>query len=249
MHCLPGDGTTTLGREQHSQPAEPAVSTPTHPAQEAEGMEIIKTMYHWPGTPGPDRLAAAELLIEQDARRTDRNQPSPWEQPGVLNQAQQDARILLDYLDIEDFSRWAHEELQRTVDDNEVQSGLDLTRIAFQGSDERFIGMVIDRENPDQPDDPDRQNGCSITRLYRHPDWAGLNPQLPQCQGLEIHVFCHQDNPDDPQVIIATQPNAMPGAGTHLAGTEPQGDLHRAIRDITAWHGALRHTWTVSQDD
>ena len=261
----PGDDNATNHRHTAWTPVEnprresPRVSRPpghnlprpqtvinTRTPPEAGRMNIIKTMYNWPGTPGPARLTAAELLIDQDARKEDQNQPAPWEQPGVLNQAHQDARMLLDYMDIYDFSHRAHQEMQRMVDKQKIKSGLDLAEIALRGSDERFIGMVIDRENPD---DPDSQEGCSITCLYRHPEWVGLNPQLPQCHGLDIHIFYHQDNPDEPKVIIATLPNAM-GDTIHTNGKNPQQERHdelsQAIKETTTWHGALRHTWNTS---
>ena len=207
--------------------------------------DIVMQMQDWPGTPGPSRLAAAHGLIQQDALKKDPNQPPSWEQPGTLDQTQQDTRRLLDFLEIHEFSQWAREQLTKLARNKKIESGMDIARIAFQGTSDTFIGMVIDRTHPEHPHD---QEGCLVTCLYRHPQWLGLNPQLAECRGLEIHIFHQQDTPDEPEIIIATSPNAM-GKDPSVTTYDQTGELSQVIREVTTWHGAIRHSWHASSPE
>ena len=56
----------------------------------------------------------------------------------------------------------------------------------------------------------------SITALMREPSWTGMNRALPLCQGLEVHIFEHQEEPGRAGMIIACGPGNMAGNSATL---------------------------------
>ena len=128
---------------------------------------------------------------------------------------------MLGYTDIWLFSLGAHEEMEQLIDAEQINSNMDLLPVAARGSDDRFIGTLIDLGEPPRdrldengnriPADPggdedDGEYGVMLTCLHRNPEWVGLNEQLQWCRGLEVHVFCRKEQPRDPHVIIAVRP-------------------------------------------
>ena len=216
-------------------------------------MKIIE-MGGRPGTPSRERLEVADLLIHQDAERAETNPAhvSPWDQPGDPNPSHHDIIMLLQYVDIRSFSRDAHQEFGELDDAEQINSNIDMLDLAGNGTDQKFIGMLIDRRNDrfDDAGEPDNQeeedDGIIITCLYRDPEWVGLNEQLKFCQGMEIHVFSYRDEPQEPHVIIAVRPGYMEDS---QGQTEPQGDLNKAIWGATMWHRATSCAFHAIDED
>ena len=196
-----------------------------------------------PGTPSKERLRIADTLISQDSQahqRDPEHHVPVWDQPGELNPAYQDAKMLLDYLDIYQFSMAAHETMEELHKAEQINSNVDLLPIVAQGSDEKFIGMIIDRGEPDtgQADPKETASeqtdedgyGIVITCLYRHPEWIGLNEQFPWCRGLEVHIFSYRDTPEEPCIIIAVRPGTWKKSRETRTPTAPRRNKHRPAR-------------------
>ena len=176
------------------------------------------------------RIALADMLLREDPQGVDEYAESgnlPQERPTAPLQTYQDAAKVLGLVDMLFFSGWAHEEMERLDGAEQIDSGVDLLKIAGEGTDEKFIGMVIHLA-------PEREDGpCEyiITCLHRDPRWVGLNPQLPYCRGLDVHIL---GRPGRPEAVIALPP------GTLRMGSpaEPRDDMGLAIRETVMWHGA-----------
>ena len=215
-----------------------------------------------PGTPSKERLRIADTLISQDSQahqRDPEHHVPVWDQPGELNPAYQDAKMLLDYLDIYQFSMAAHETMEELHKAEQINSNVDLLPIVAQGSDEKFIGMIIDRGEPDtgQADPKETASeqtdedgyGIVITCLYRHPEWIGLNEQFPWCRGLEVHIFSYRDTPEEPCIIIAVRPGNMEEVTGDPEHPPPPGEINTALHDAVTWHGAVNCRWYTGQKD
>ena len=207
----------------------------------------VKEMGHWPGTPGIERLELADQLIMEDLRQEQENpeHTAAWDRPGGSSDAYDDVRMVLDYTEIWFFSMGAHEEVVQLDDAEQINSNIDLLEVAGQGSDEKFIGMVLDRGEPpeDDPDDAEGDYGIILSCLYRNAGWVGLNEQLQWCRGLEIHVYCYRGEPEDPCVIIGVRPGNMVGAEDAVQPAGPQGGLNEAIQEVVLYHGATKCVW------
>ena len=206
-----------------------------------------------PGTPSKQRLALADFLIEQHTRyeqKEGHNLQTPWTNPQEPNAAHHDVRMLTDYADIWLFSIGAHAQLRALYQREQLIDSLDMIPIAVSGTDDNFIGILIDRQDPDKSstDVTPKDDGVTITCLYRDPEWVGLNEQLHHCRDLKVHVFGYQDAPDEAHFIIATRPNAVldDGPETH---PNPHVEMNQALRDAVMWHGALSCTFHVSDQN
>ncbi len=196
-------------------------------------------MAGWAGTPGPERIAMAEWLIEKNPSSVDeyaRTGNVPQGDLGASHTTYYDANKILGLVDIFMFSLHAHEEMEMMADAGQIHSGMDLLEIAGEGSSELYISMVIHMPPGEGEDGPT----FIITCLHRHPEWVGLNPQLPNCSGLDVHIFCRGDAPGDPKAIIAVPPGAMDGGEEDGENGKPAGEMTLAIRETVLWHGAAR---------
>ena len=196
-------------------------------------------MAGWAGTPGPERIAMAERLIEKNPTSVDeytRTGNVPQDGMGESRAAYYDADKILGLVDIFMFGLHAHEEMEMMADAGQIHSGVDLLEIAGEGSSELYISMVIHMP----PGEGEDQPTFIITCLHRHPEWVGLNPQLPYCKGLDVHIFCRGDEPGDPKAIIAVPPGVMEGGEEDMENKEPTGEMNLAIRETVLWHGAAR---------
>ena len=201
-------------------------------------------MAKWAGTPGLERIAMAEWLLEKEPASVD-EYARTWNVPQGNSRASlttyYDANKILGLVDIIMLSIHAHEEIELMGGAGQITSGMDLLEIAREGSSEGYISMVIHMP----PDEGEDEPTFIITCLHRHPEWAGLNPQLPNCSGLDVHIFCRDDELMDPKAIIAVQPGAMDswkesGKESGKENGEPEGKMNLAIRDTVLWHGAAR---------
>lgn len=216
-------------------------------------MNIIQ-MGGRPGTPSRTRLEMADLLIHQDAGRAniDPKHVCPWEKPSEPNPAHHDVLMLLDYLDIYFFSMEAHEQLAQLDDTEQINNNIDMLDLAANGTNEKFIGMLIDRRNDrvDDAGEPDNleeeEDGIIVTCLYRDPEWVGLNEQLQDCRGLEVHVFSYKDDPEEPYLIIAVRPGYIEGGAEQ---PQPQGEINEAVREATMWYEARSCTFHVIDEN
>ena len=206
-----------------------------------------------PGTPSRERLKLVDLLMEQDIKlqEEDPDYTPIWEQPGELNPAYADIRMLQDYEEIYQFSMEAHDEVERLNSAEQIQENMDILPFAANGSNDKFIGMLIDMGELDEDDtdsDPE-EHGIIITCLYRDPDWVGFHEQLKWCRGLEVHVFGYNDAPQEPQVILAVRPGNIEDIEDYPGQTQPKNDINKAIQEATMWYGAVSCTWHTSHED
>ena len=190
-------------------------------------------MASWPSTPGPIRIRLAETLINTNGRAVDHYAETKImpEDTAASQQTYEDASKILDLVDIYFFSTWAHETMAHLGNAEQINSGVDLLDIAKEANSDKFIGMVF--HSP--PEHEDDQPAYAITCLHRNPEWSGLNPQLPLCKGLEVHIYCQAETPEEPAIIIALPPGELQGADD---STHVQGILNESIRDSVMWHGA-----------
>ncbi len=206
-----------------------------------------------PGTPSRERLELVDLLMERDFKlqEADPDYTPIWDQPDQFNPAYADVWMLHDYEEIYQFSMDAHDEVERLNSAEQIQENMDILPFAANGSNDKFIGMLIDLGEPDEDDtesDPE-EHGIIITCLYRDPDWVGLHEQLRLCKDLEVHVFGYNDAPQEPQVILAVRPGNIEHIEDHPGQTEPQNEINKAIREATMWYGAVSCTFHVSDED
>ena len=188
-------------------------------------------MAHWPGTPGPERLRRAGEIISEDAQRPVSRLD---DEDAGLDDAEQDARTLTWMVEQLEFTGWAHEELGRLNLAEQINHPLDLADLALRGTDPRFIGMLI------QLGEGTEDRKYIITRLFRHPEWVGLNRLLPKLGGLEVHVFGGQGNGYTPMLVVGSPRWTNRDESNPV---EARGDLVEAIREVTAWHGATDCCW------
>ena len=179
-----------------------------------------------PGTPSRRRIKLAELRIEQDIKEGERNPKhlTPWNRPGELSPDEHDIWMLLDYLEIHLFTLWAREQFKQLVEAKQTSNGTDIIPIAADGTNNKYIGMIINTQKP-APKEPDNNiddGAIIITRLYRDPEWIGLNNQLQYTRGLEVHVFPYKKVPEEPYIIIAVQPGNMESSNRR---PRPQGKI------------------------
>ena len=201
-------------------------------------------MAGWAGTPGLERIAMAEWLLEKDPGSVDeyaRTGNVPQGNSGASLTTYYDANKILGLVDIFMFSLHTHEEIELMGGAGQINSGMDLLEIAREGSSQRYISMVIHMP----PDEGEDEATFIITCLHRHPEWVGLNPQLPNCSGLDVHIFCRDHEPRYPKAIIAVPPGAMDrgqenGEKSGKENGDPEGEMNLAIRDTVLWHGAAR---------
>ena len=196
--------------------------------------DIFSKTNGWPGTPGLERLQRAGKRLESltiEDERTLRNGES-------LDQTGLDARKLLLTEEITAFSLWGTATIEEMKREGQLKTSRDITRIALQGTSEEFIGTVLQpgAENPD-PENPDPENSghFRITKLHRDPQWAGFNPLLNLCRGLEVHIFTRGLR--GRTEMVAAAPRWAEGNAAH---EEPKGALQEAIRDAVLFHGATR---------
>ena len=188
-------------------------------------------MAHWPGTPGEERLRRAEEIISRDARCP----TSRLDDPGaVLAPEERDARMLTRFVEQIRFTGWSSQEIERLSLAEQINHPLDLADIAIQGSGPSFIGMLI------QTDEPARGRRHHITRLFRHPEWVGLNHLLPLLTGLEVHVFGGVGEGYTPMMVVGSSRWNQEEDGTIR---EPGTELAAAIREAVMWHGATDCRW------
>ena len=187
----------------------------------------LNEMGQWPCTPGAERLIQADKLINDDPQGVDK---PPWERyaaPENLRAPRHvydDAGMLLKITGILLFSNSAHEEMALLENAGQINTGTDLAEIAAEGSSENFIGTLIQLDGPD-----DEGSEFFITSLYRNNEWTGLNPQLPFCKGLSVHILHRENSPHKPEVIIAIPPTAE---FAQAPGQEPQDPLSLAIQQV-----------------
>ena len=205
----------------------------------AESLKHEEEMADWLGSPGLGPLASAVQLLNESLKHEEDNPQYPPE-PGELNTLRQDARMLLDYRDTIRFSMVTHSELAEMAEAGRIQEGMDMVPVVARGSDEQFIGMLIDLGEPEGDDPEYGESGIMATRLYRDAGWVGLNEQLPLCRGLEIHIFSWKGRPEEPGVILAIRQGRMDGPP---AVPEPPGELNGVIREVMRWHGATSCAW------
>ena len=101
--------------------------------------------------------------------------------------------------------------------------------------------MVIRPEEEEGPQEHVRHDGEVITCLYRNPQWVGLNPHLPLCKGLHVHIFTVQPDSDQPDVVVAAHPGSELEEFPNVPG--PLSELNQAIHDAVLWHGATACSW------
>ncbi len=172
-------------------------------------MDSLAQMAGRPGTPSRERVMLADQLIKEDLKRAgEPGYQTPWEIPGELNATHQDVRMLLDYTAIRLFSMTAYAEPGELIEAEQIQDNKDLLTLVSKGSNDRFIGILIDLGEPTPEDTPDqeKERGVFITCLYRNPEWVGMNELLEWCRDLEVHVFSYHDQPQEPCIILAVRP-------------------------------------------
>ena len=147
----------------------------------AESLKLEEEMADWLGTPGLEPLASAMQLFNESLKHEEDNPQYPPE-PDELNTLRQDARMLLDYKDTLLFSMVTHSELAEMAEAGQIQEGMDMVPVVARGSDEQFIGMLIDLGEPEGDDPEDGEYGIMATRLYRDAGWVGLTSNSP-CVG------------------------------------------------------------------
>ena len=199
-------------------------------------MELME-MADWPGTPGRTRMQAAEDIITEDFKLP---VSQLEDETLVLDPASQDARMQLRIVDILMFSTSAHDELAELYNAEQINHATDLANIAVKGTNDKFIGMVIQVAPEEGDEDP--QDAYLITCVNRDPEWVGLNFQLTHLKGLEVHVVGDIHDPDAHSIIIATD---LWVDDTHeLMETEaPDDPLYSAIREVALYHGATGCYW------
>ena len=199
---------------------------------------------HWPGTPGEARIALAEKLIDDDPQGADTyREGDPLTENAVApERTYRDAGMVLGLAEMFLFGLWSEQEIERLHNAEQLENGAQLLDIAEEGSNDRFIGMVI--ETPPEKGREEEGNRYVITILHRDPEWVGLNPYMSDCQGLELHLLGEWENGNGPRVIAAVPPGVL---NMEERTSEPHGELVRAIREVAAWHGAktcLEHRWS-----
>ena len=191
-------------------------------------MEImdIQGMSGWPGTPGPGRLRAAEEELERDSRRDESRLDGG---DAALEPAELDGRKLLGIME---FTGESTGELEQLGQAGFIQGPLDVARLALRGSGPDFVAAIIRTEQPGG-NVPYR-----ITRLFRDPEWVGLNHLLPGIRGHEVHIFTGRGD-GEPELLVAS--GRWEAGWTSLAG--PRGKLNAVLGEIAAWHGAAGSFW------
>ena len=191
--------------------------------------DIFSKTAGWPGTPGLERLRLAQEQLEALSVEDERALRSGE----GLDQGSLDARKLLLAEEVAEFTLWSASTIEETKANGQLKTSRDVTRIALQGTSEEFIGMVLqpDAENAD----PEDSDSFRITKLYRDPEWVGLNPMFDLCAGLEVHIFTRGVH--GRTEMVAAAPRWAEGNAAH---EEPKGALQEAIRDAVLFHGATR---------
>ena len=174
-------------------------------------------MTTWPATPTEERLRAALDVAGNRAA-------SP------TLQARDDADLLnrADYL-----LRWGipiAEKLLPEMDEGESQVMLGLG--ASGGETQDTIGLTIMPE-------PHR---LLISRLMRHPEWTGLNPQLSDLRGIEVIVTESCITKDLPGTITAHHEPMEYWRTEREPSPFPEGAA-TAIQEMVLWHGAASCLW------
>ena len=196
----------------------------------------ISAMAGWPGVPGPERFAMAEKLIQDDPDGVDEYSMSgslPLERLRAPFQTYRDARMMLGLVDMLFFSEWAHEEMGSMINAEQFESSQDLLDMLSREDPGNYVPMVI-HTYPEHWDE-DGGDRFVVTCLHQDPEWVGLNPQLPYCKGLEVHIFNKPGETGEPAIIIAAPPGAIAGDET---GQKPDGEMAQAIWEAAMWHGA-----------
>ena len=208
----------------------------------------ISAMAGWPGVPGPERFAMAERLIQDDPDGVDEYSMSgslPLERLRAPFQTYRDARMMLGLVDMLFFSEWAHEEMGSMINAEQFESPQDLMEMLSREDPGNYIPIVI-HMRPEHWDE-DESDEFIITCLHQDPEWVGLNPQLPYCKGLEVHIFSRLGEPGRDRGAGHSHRRAPGGHGNREeTGQEPTGEMAQAIRDAAMWHGAevcLHHRW------
>ena len=189
--------------------------------------EFINTseMANWPGTPGPDRLKHAVNVLENRARLGYIPEP-----------IKADAKKLAGKREIEDFEYWARREM--TKRDQGKPITLDtLLEITAKGSNQDYIGVLVTSEGPQETVE------LNISQLFRHPEWVGLHPILPSCQGKQALIV---GNPEQGErtcvVLISPQPLDRSAATEERQYEGPVGE---ALTKTLRWHGTTKIEWFV----
>ena len=142
--------------------------------------------------------------------------------------------MLVKIVDMLSLGHDAHDHLNDLNEMGLIESGTDLMSIAVRAEEEGFLGMVINTWDDDSTTEV-------ITCLYRDPEWVGLNPYLPDCKGMYVHIFTANPRSNEPDITVAVP------TGTELdefsPAPEPMGELTQAIHDAVMWHGAAACNW------
>ena len=200
-----------------------------------------RDMTKWPCTPTIARLNRAEGFIDNLRTGTSVLLADGEKKARILLQAQADAEALGLAEWLRSFEEAALAEAARAYQEGKLQDAPEtIWRIAFQATSEHLVGMCIHKPVP-LPGAESRMS-ISITALMREPSWTGMNRALPLCQGLEVHIFEHQEEPGRAGMIIACGPGNMAGNSATLEG-KIRGATNRAILKAVSWHGAVSCTW------
>ena len=195
-------------------------------------------MAGWPGTPGRARMEQAIRTMREN-RREVLGKILPWDEPGELSQIHRDVRMMLAYGKIRDFHTDSHEELERLIAAEQVNGERDILKVIEEEPDQRFIPLLIDLGNPPAEPEPGHDYGLIMTRLFRDPEWVGMNEILPYCRGLVVNVVSRDREPGEPRLIIA----AMPGEFGQDGDDEPPPGIGPVIQDVMKWHEAIKCEW------
>ena len=194
-----------------------------------------KHMANWPHTPDPDRfIKAYELFLSH----TDQYRAGEAEEP--------DSKNFPDYTDFDHYFDLVHTDMMTdpvrqllAIEYVAAEHALTLPAVARIASilPESSIGLAI--YDPALQDPKHPLLHVTITRLSRHTDWMGLNPNLPKLKDLQAIIFRDPDAAG-PHLIIAAPPRRT--KSTQPEDPVPHTPEAKALHKILLFHRATP-TW------